>query len=298
MNFTEMIASLNIVTKASLLIFVVSSMLEMGLCLTAGQIVAPLRNVRQVLLALLANFVLMPMGAFATARLLRLDEPLGAGLLLLGTAAGAPFLPKLSEIAKGNRSYAVGLTVLLTAVSIGYMPLVLPLLLTGVSVNPAKIAGSLVLFMLLPLAIGLAVKSWREGAAVRLQPVVNRACNLSLILLLALILALNYQKMLDMFGTRAVLAAILFILLGLGIGWILGGPDRDTRCVLALGTGQRNIAAALVIGSQNFSDAKVVVMLIVVAIVGLFISIPIAYAGRKWSCHDAGENTGIGCGDK
>jgi BASS family bile acid:Na+ symporter len=45
--------------------------------------------------------------------------------------------------------------VLLMVVTIGYMPLVLPLLLEGVSVNPLKITRSLVLFMLLPLAWGL-----------------------------------------------------------------------------------------------------------------------------------------------
>jgi BASS family bile acid:Na+ symporter len=58
----------------------------------------------------------------------------------------------------------------------------------------------------------------------------------------------------------------------------LGGPDAGTRRVMALGTGQRNIAAALVIASQSFSDPKVVVMVIVVAIVGLILLVPISRA--------------------
>ena len=62
--------------------------------------VAPLRNVRLLVLSLLANFVLMPLAAIALAKLLQLDEPLGVGLLLLGAAAGAPaastFCPALS----------------------------------------------------------------------------------------------------------------------------------------------------------------------------------------------------------
>ena len=65
------------------------------------------------------------------------------GLLLLGTAAGAPFLPKLAQIAKGNLAFGVGLMVLLMVVTVGYLPLVLPVLLPGVSVNPAEIARSL-----------------------------------------------------------------------------------------------------------------------------------------------------------
>lgn len=68
----------------------------------------------------------------------------------------------------------------------------------------------------------------------------------------------------------------LFIALGFCIGWVLGGPGNDTRKVLALGTGQRNIAAALVIGSQSFNDPQVVVMVVVVAIVGLVTLMPLA----------------------
>ena len=51
---------------------------------------------RLVLLALLANFVLMPLGALALAKVLWLDNPFAVGLLVLGCAASAPFLPKLA----------------------------------------------------------------------------------------------------------------------------------------------------------------------------------------------------------
>src|SRR5213075_3436977 len=82
----------------TMLAFVVSSMLAVGLSLTFQQIVAPLRNGKLVFLALLANFVLMPLGALAIATLLRLDQPRGVAMLLLGAASGAPFLPKLARL--------------------------------------------------------------------------------------------------------------------------------------------------------------------------------------------------------
>jgi len=43
------------------------------------------------------------------------------------------------------------------------------------------------------------------------------------------------------------------------------------KSVSSLGTAQRNIAASLVVGGQNFDDPLVVVMVVVVAIVGLLI---------------------------
>src|SRR4051794_34544537 len=107
------------VIPLTLLAFVVSSMLAVGLSLTVKEILLPLRNPKLVSLALLANFVLMPLAAFGIARLLQLDAPLAAALLLLGTAAGAPFLPKLAIVAKGSLAFAVGLMVMLMALTVG-----------------------------------------------------------------------------------------------------------------------------------------------------------------------------------
>jgi BASS family bile acid:Na+ symporter len=276
------------VIPITILIFVVSSMLAVGLSLTVGEILAPLRNRRLVALALLANFVLMPLAAFLIARLLQLEQSLSAALLLLGTAAGAPFLPKLAAVAKGSLAFAVGLMVMLMALTVGYMPLVLPLLLEGVSVDPSKIARSLVLLMLLPLVVGLVVKARWEVVAARVAPLLNRASTLSLGLLIALLLVTNIENIVDFFGTRGILASILFIVAAFGTGWFLGGPGIDTRGVLALGTAQRNIAAALVVGGQNFTDPKVVVMVVVFAIVGLLVLMPFARGVAKRSIQAAG----------
>src|SRR5205809_6510414 len=208
-------------SSVAMLAFVLSSMLAMGLNLTVGQIISPLRNVRLVTLSLLVNFVLMPLAATGLATLLRLDEPLGIGLLLLGSAAGAPFLPKLAQIAKGNLAFGVGLMVLLMVITVGYLPLVLPLLLSGVSVDSAKIARSLCLLMLLPLAAALVVKARFPTAAARTRPILDRISNLSLILFTLLLVTVNVNNVLAVFGTRAILAGLLFIAIGFGIGWFL-----------------------------------------------------------------------------
>jgi bile acid:Na+ symporter, BASS family len=260
----------------TMFVFVVVSMLAVGSSLTVGQIVAPLRNGKLVFFALLANFVLMPAAAVAIAKLLRLDEPLGIALLLLGVAAGAPFLPKLAGIAKGNLAFAVGLMVLLMVLTVAYMPLVLPLLLQGVSVDPMKIARSLLLLMLLPLGVGLALNAWFGSIAERIRVLLNQISTLSLVLLIGLLLVTNIQNVVALFGTRGIFASILFLLIGVGVGWLLGGPGAGTKGVLALGTAQRNIAAALVVGGKDFDDPKVLVMIVVVAVVGLLILMPLA----------------------
>jgi BASS family bile acid:Na+ symporter len=153
----------------SVLVFVISSMLSMGMSLTMQQILDPLKNTRLVILALVANFILIPITAVLITLIFPLNESITTGLILLSTAAGAPFLPKLVEMAKGNTAFSVGLMVLLMVVTIIYLPLVLPFLLSGVEVNPWDIAQSLIFMMLIPLAIGLFVKTRYEEAASKIQ---------------------------------------------------------------------------------------------------------------------------------
>jgi bile acid:Na+ symporter, BASS family len=268
---------LNNVATTALLGFVVTSMMAMGVGFTVRQIIDALGDVRLVLLALLANFIVMPLAALALDKLLVLDEPLGVGLLLLGAAAGAPFLPKLTELAKGDLPFAVGIMMLLAIGTVGYLPLVLPLLLPGVTVNSAKIGAWLFLLTLLPLAVGLALRARYAGLAARVKPVLDWVSNVILVPMVLLLAVANLDKIVHVFGTRGILAGMLLIALGFGIGWMLGGPRVDTRRALALGTGQRNIAAALVVASESFSDPSVVIMVIVVTIVGLLMLMPLCH---------------------
>jgi BASS family bile acid:Na+ symporter len=259
----------------SLLVFVIGSMASMGLSLKIKQIIAPLRNVRLVALALGVNFVLVPILAYLITLVLPLDEPLRIGLILLSTAAGAPFLPKLAEVAKGNIAFSVGLMVLLMIVTIIYLPIVLPLLLGGVEVSPWDIAQSLIVMMLIPLAIGLFINARYEETAARIQPTFGQASNIAILVLTVLGLVLNFRDMIGLVGSWGILAGFIFIVVAVLIGYLLGGSDSGIKSVMGLGTGQRNISAALVVAGQNF-DLDVITYLMVISVVGLVILMPLA----------------------
>ncbi len=258
------------------LLFVVTSMLAMGLSLTVPQIMQPLRNVRLVVLALVANFVLVPLLAYVITLVIPLEQSLKVGLIVLATAAGAPFLPKLVQGAKGNVAFGVGLMVLLMVVTIIYMPIVLPLLLPGVSVNPWDIAKSLIVLMLVPLAIGLLMRSHSPDAAAHWQPVMSKISGLAILILLVVGLGLNISNIIDLIGTGGILALLLFIIGSFLLGFLLGGRDQGDRSVMGLGTAQRNVSAAIVVTAQNFSGTNTLSFVLVAAILLLLLLLPAA----------------------
>ena len=258
------------------LLFIVTSMLAMGLSLTPAQIVQPLKNVRLVLLALLANFVLVPLLAYVITLIIPLEQSLQIGLIVLATAAGVPFLPKLVQGAKGNIAFGVGLMVLLMVVTIFYLPIVLPLLLPGVEINPWDIAKSLIVLMLIPLAIGLLFKSHSPEDAAHWQPVMNKISGLSILVLLVVGLGLNVSNIISLIGSLGLVALVLFIVGSLLIGMLLGGRDPAIRSVMGLGTAQRNVSAAILVSIQNFSGTNTVSFVLVAAVLLLLILLPTA----------------------
>jgi bile acid:Na+ symporter, BASS family len=267
---------LEIVSKVAVLVFVVTCMVAAGLGLSVRDVVAPLRRARLVAFALVANFVIAPAVAWSLTSIFALDQPYAVGLLLLGAAAGAPFLPKLAELARGDMAFSVGLMLLLTIGTVVLMPIIVPLMIPGQSVDTWPTLRSLLLTMLLPLGIGMAVRGRSQRWATQLRPIAAIASNISMVLAVLLLFGLNFEAVIGTIGSGAVAVAVVFVLILVAIGYAAGGPQTTTRSVLALGTGQRNVAAALIVASQNAADARVVVMLLVGTLAGLFVLLPAA----------------------
>jgi BASS family bile acid:Na+ symporter len=273
-------------SKLAVLVFVVTCMAAAGLGLGVREVAAPLRRARLVALAVVANFVVAPAVAFGLTEAIPLERPYAIGLLLLGGAAGAPFLPKLAELARGDLAFSVGLMLLLMVVSVAFMPVALPLMIPGLSAEPWPLLRPLLFTMLLPLAGGMAARGASERWSARLRPAFTLVSNVSMIATVLLLIGLNFRAMLGTFGSGAVAVGVVFVSLSLAVGYALGGPAPGTRSVLGLGTGQRNVAAALLIATQNYPDEPgVVVMLLVSTLAGLvvllFVARQFARRGRE-----------------
>lgn len=277
----EILAS---VLEIATIVFAVASMMSVGFSYTFRQLIAPLRSPRSVLIALFANLVAVPLLALVVVRVLDLAPPLAIGLLLVATATGAPFVIRLTHIARGDVRLAAGLLVLLLAVSMVYMPIVVPLIAPEAAVSPVAIAMPLVLTMLLPLAVGLLVDWWNEGLADRLQPLMTRLSSLSLGVLVLATFWLHLPAIVSVFGTGAIFGALIVIAGAFAIGYLLPGPDLRKRKVLGLGTAQRGIAAAMVVATQAFDDPNIAVMVVVTMVVSMALLFPLAWAmGRRES---------------
>lgn len=264
----------------AIFVFAVSSMLSVGLTYTWRQIVGPLTRIRLVVLALVANFVLVPAWALLITSVLDIAEPYTIGLLLVATAAGAPFLVKLVAMSDGDVAFSASLLVLLLPATVLYMPLVVPLIAPDADVDAMAIATPLVLANLLPLAVGIVVLSLAPAVAEKLRPVLGPLSTGALVALVVLTVVANVEELLDVVGQRAIIGALVFIVGAFLIGFFVGVPDEH-RDEVGLATAQRNIAAATVVATQAIGDADTLVTVVVTSTVSMAVLFPLTTQLKK-----------------
>lgn len=229
----------------SLVIFMAGNLLDMGLKLELREAIQDLRNFRFVLLSLLWGFVLVPALAYGIAMIIPMERPYAIGLILLGLTPCAPFLPPMVERAKGDLGYTAAFMLLASVVTVAYMPFAVPLLVKGLTASAFTIARPLVLFLLLPFAVGVMIQRGWGSLASSLEPLVKKITGVDTLLMLALCAAIYGKQFVGLAGSQAIGAQFIFFTIATVAPYLLSfGLPRRQKSVISLGMATRNLGAA------------------------------------------------------
>jgi len=265
------------VMRIGILLFMIGSLGGVGLRVIPRDLVRPLIHTRFLVVSLVTCWIFCPLVAVLILKFIPLARPYAAGLLLLSLAPCAPFAPAMVRIARGDGSYLAAFMVLSAVTTVICMPIGVPLLLGGVQVNPWNVARPLLLFVLVPLLVGLAVSALRPDAAAWLRPKLEKVTTTAALAVFVPIVHLFGPGIISAIGSRAIAAQVLYLLVTTGMTHALGAalPDHQ-RSVITLGICTRNLGAALAPISAVASDERGVVMIAIGALSTLFWSTIIA----------------------
>ena len=129
------------------------------------------------------------------------------------------------------------------------MPLEILVLQVVVSRDLEMASGAVVrvvlMSILLPLAAGMAVRSFMPKVVGWLEKPLALVTKVLLPLWLLVLLVIAGPAIWELIGNGTLIAIIVFIIVGFGVGHVLGGPDPDHSVVLAMSTACRHPAVAL-----------------------------------------------------
>jgi BASS family bile acid:Na+ symporter len=226
--------------------------------------------------------VLMPLTALTLVLWFNLDPAVKIALATLSVSPVPPLFPKKSVRGHGRGDYSVGLLVAAAMPAIVVMPFTLKIFapITDVPLHlPTRSVATLVLaFIVAPLLIGLSARRVVPSFAERAARPVGALAAVLLGLAILPVLFVSGKAMVSLIGNGTLLSMTAFALMGLLWGYLLGGPDLETKRALALATACRHPGVAIAIADENFPQQR-----LVVPAVGLYlIVITLLWAVVSW----------------
>ena len=262
-------------------LFVILNAFGLGLRLPVGKLLAEaFAHWKIAVWVLVINFVIIPLVFIGYLLTIAESIPgeIKVGFCVAALCAGMPFAPILAQLAKADVSIATTLLVVLTVATIVALPIGLPLAVDAVDAQLKTsvwdVAWPLLLFLLLPLALGCGFRVWWPDLTPPLAQWAVRVAILCLLFNLNFTLVAYWDLFEQTWGTYSYIAAIAGPFIGLGCGYLLVSglrvKDVGIRHATEVTTAVRNIAPMLLMMIFPFGgDPLVTVSITILNTIGI-----------------------------
>jgi bile acid:Na+ symporter, BASS family len=223
--------------------------------------------------SVLSMNVVMPVVAILIALAFSdLDRGLKIALIALSVSPVPPFLPGNEVKSGGRASYVVGLLAVSALSSIVFVPAAAAFIgrIFGEEVHtqPSAIAFIVVTSLLAPLALGLVIGRIAPGLAAKIARPLSIVGAVLLIAAFVPVLLKIWPAIVGSFGNYSLLTIVSFVVVALGVGHVLGGPDAEDRTVLAMSTASRHPGVALAVAHDTPNVLPVLGVVLICVIAG------------------------------
>lgn len=238
--------------------FLITVMLCMSLTLKAEDFKILVSRPKDVLLAALAQFTIMPFLAYILVRGFNLPLELAVGVVLVGTCPGGVSSNIITYLAKGDVPLSVASTSVSTLLAPLFTPL-LTLLLIGerVNVNVAGMIISVVQIVIAPILIGLFISAKLPRVAKAFEDLLPGISVFSMMAMLAAIVAANASRLLGTAGLVIIVVVALHNILGYVLGYFLSKAaslPENGRIAISIEVGMQNTSLATTLAATHYAS--------------------------------------------
>jgi len=232
-----------------------------------------------MLRSLAAVLVLVPAAALAIILLLQPSPGVVVGLAILVACPPAPLMLKgAPKMGGGSAAYMASLHLSLAVLAFITVPIILDLISMPLGfhadVDLLKMAWILGRTILIPIALGMAVRSFFPNFADTNGPRLDKVGTIGLLVVVLIALVKFFPWLLKM-DLWSYLVIVVVCAVALAIGHWFGPRDPHDRTILAVESGVRHPVLAITIGALNFTPQKALPVLVPCVLV--FIVVAMVY---------------------
>ena len=261
-----------------------------GLQATLADVLYVVRRPAVLVRSLVAMLVIMPIVAVIITELFEFHLPVEIALVALAISPIPPLLPQRVVKAGGEASYGLGLMATAAIVSIVFIPLAVRVIGrffgAPLAIGPGAVARLALVTVLVPLAAGIGFRAVASRLAERIAKPVGLIAIVVLAFGAVAVLIAALPEVLALVGNGTIVVIVAFVVLGLAVGHLLGGQERNDQIALAISTACRHPAIALAIANATYPQEKLVGGAILLYLVlNILVSIPYV----RWQRLKSGE---------
>ena len=232
-------------------------MFGMGLTLSVNDFKLVLSHPVDVLIGIVAQFVIMPTVAFILCKVMGLPPDIAIGVILVGCCPGGTASNVMTFLARGDTALSVAITSCTTILA----PLVTPGLIwlfahQWVEIDPVGMFWSICQIVLIPIALGVAVHTVvgpeRIKVASTALPLVSV---IAIVLIVAAVVAVS-QPNIASAGPLVFLVVVLHNGFGLLFGYLVAkicGMNLAKRKCLSIEVGMQNSGLGVALAAVHFA---------------------------------------------
>ncbi|KOO46328.1 bile acid:sodium symporter family protein [Priestia koreensis] len=236
-------------------------MFGMGLTLSLSDFKALLKTPKSVMIGVLAQFIIMPLVAYALANLFNLPPQAAVGVILVGCCPGGTASNVMTFLAKGNTALSVAVTSISTLLAPFLTP-TLTLLLASkwLPVSTSSMFQSILQIVLVPIVLGLVVKALFKKQVEKSVTVLPLVSVVGIVAVAGAVVALNSAQI-----AKTGLLIMLIVILHNGFGLLLGflaakflRLDYPSQKAISIEVGMQNSGLGAALALAHFSPAAAV----------------------------------------
>jgi BASS family bile acid:Na+ symporter len=248
-----------------------------GLKISSGEVMNYFKEKPWLIVrSLIAVLILVPAVALAVILLLKPPIEVAVALAILVSCPPAPLMIKATPgLGKGSAAFMASLHLSLAVLALITVPTILYLISLPLGfhadVNLVKMMMILAKTILIPVALGMVIRSYFPVFADKASPVLDKVGTIGLLILVLVVLVKFFPALLNM-DLWSYLVIVVVSVTALAIGHFLGPKDPHERTSLAIESGVRHPALAITIAVSNFTAARALPVLVPCVLVFIIIA--------------------------
>jgi bile acid:Na+ symporter, BASS family len=267
-------------------------MLGMGLGLLPADFARVTRYPKAAIVGLVNQILVLPLIGFLIASIVPLRPEIAVGLLIVAICPGGPSSNVLTYLAKGDVALSVTLTAFSSVITVFTIPLFANLALQyfagqdrTIELPVIETMAQIFLITLLPVAIGMAIRSRFPLLAKQLEPVTNRLAVVFLAVIVLLLVIREWNR-LPLFILQAGIGVVLLNSIAAAIGFFSGhflNLKISQRICIAIEVGVQNGTLAIAITAGLLKNPDMAIPAMVYSLWMYVSAFVVVYFGRKWA---------------